>query len=320
MIDMPTNKGNRNRRASVHKKERKSFFLFLFGGKKKPRKNTVRRKTAAASRTKSTTGRQKVQPVKDYYIPDWMHWVLTILIIGLVSVGAYYMFLRPYFYRLRPCRGTREYGVCLPSGFLCYGIDVSHHQGQINWRDAALSSAVNEFPIRFVIMKATEGSTFTDPEYTYNIREARTVGFVCGVYHFYDPGVSPQKQAEHFINTVKLQKGDLAPVVDVERSGRSSGDLQRELLEFLKALETHYGVKPIIYASTKFCKRHLNNPALDNYPFWVAHYYVVRPETDKPWAFWQFTDHASVEGIREYTDFNVFRGTEKEFNELRIEN
>jgi lysozyme len=318
MIDMPTNRGNSKRRVSVPKKGRKSFFLFLFGGKKKKRKSSVKHKPASKPVSKSTTGRQTVQPVKDYYMPDWMHWAVTFALIAIISTGAYFMFLRPYFYRLRPCQGTREYGVCLPSGFLCYGIDVSHHQGHINWRDVALSSAVNEFPIRFVIIKATEGSSFTDPEYEENISEARTVGFVCGVYHFYDPGVSPQKQAEHFIRTVKLQKGDLAPVVDVERSGRSSGDLQRELLEFLKALESHYGIKPIIYASSKFRKRHLNNPAFDSYPFWVAHYYVVRPETDKEWSFWQFTDHANVKGIREYTDFNVFRGTENDFRKLTI--
>ena len=117
---------------------------------------------------------------------------------------------------------------------------------------------------------------------------------------------------------MKLQKGDFVPVVDVERTGRSSEDLQRELLVFLKALETHYGAKPVIYSSTKFRKRHLSGPAFDSYPFWVAHYYVSRPETDRPWLMWQFSDHASVAGIDEYTDFNVFKGSEADFNSLRI--
>ena len=255
-----------------------------------------------------------------YIMPDWLHWLITGAIIVLISFSAYYLFLRPYFYRWRPCQGTKEYGVCLPSGYLCYGIDVSHHQGKIDWDRVALSSAVNGYPIRFVIMKATEGSTFTDPEFLDNIRAARAAGFVCGVYHFYNPGTSPEKQAEHYINTVKLQKGDFVPVVDVERTGRSSEDLQRELLVFLKALETHYGAKPVIYSSTKFRKRHLSGPAFDSYPFWVAHYYVSRPETDRPWLMWQFSDHASVAGIDEYTDFNVFKGSESDFNKLRIEN
>ena len=253
-----------------------------------------------------------------YMLPDWLHWAITGALIVFLSLGAYYLFLRPYFYRLRPCKGAREYGVCLPSGYLCYGIDVSHHQGWIDWNRVAQSSAMNSYPVRFVIMKATEGSTFTDSSYSDNIIEARKAGFICGVYHFFDPWTSPDKQAAHYINTVKLEQGDLVPVVDVERTGRSSADLRQDLQVFLKALESHYGCKPIIYSSAKFRKRHLNSHEFDGYPFWVAHYYVVRPETDKPWSFWQFTDRAGIEGIGGYTDFNVFRGSEADFQSLRI--
>ena len=266
----------------------------------------------------SVPEKKKGRKPSSYIMPDWMHWIITLLLIAVVSAGAYYFYLRPYLYRLRPCKGTKEYGVCLPSGFLYYGIDISHHQGDIDWNAVAQSSALSEQPIKFVIMKATEGSSFTDTSFAENMSQARSAGFVCGAYHFYDPWTSPEKQAEHFIATVHLEKGDFVPVVDVERTGRSSGDLQRELLIFLKTLETRYGVKPIIYASAKFRKRHLSNPAFDDYPFWVAHYYVVRPATDKRWHIWQFTDHANVGGIREYIDFNVFKGAEAEFNALRI--
>ena len=261
---------------------------------------------------------QKKKGRKPFYImPDWLHWLVTIGLILLVSAFAYYLFLRPYFYRLRPCQGIREYGVCLPSGYLYYGIDVSHHQGLIDWERVARSSKENGYPIKFAIMKATESNTFTDPDYTDNIANARKAGFVCGVSHFYDPWTSPQKQAQHYINTVSLLKGDFVPVVDVERAGRSS-DLRKDLLVYLKAIESHYGVKPIIYASAKFRKRHLSGTELDAYPFWVAHYYVARPGTDKRWQIWQFTDHASVTGISGYTDFNVFKGSDADFNALRI--
>lgn len=305
---MPAQGKKNKRRNAVPKKGRDSFFLFKAGGKKKKVRTSVNSKVPDTSRR------------GQYMMPDWLHWTLTFFLVVLVSVGSYYYFLRPYLYRWRPCQGTKEFGVCLPSGFRYWGIDVSHHQGHIDWPRVLESSNLNGYQIKFVIMKATEGSTFTDPEYLYNIAEARKAGFVCGVYHFYDPGISPQRQAEHYINTVKLLKGDIVPVVDVERSGRSTGDLQRELAVFLKILESHYGGKPVIYASAKFRKRHLNNPVFDEYPFWVAHYYVVRPETTKPWVMWQFTDHASVEGINGYTDFNVFRGSEADFIKLRIEN
>lgn len=317
-------KGTRKKRGDTvpKKKGRNPFFLFFGSGNSKSRNGVVRKPVTETSKKKKKThgqtGRQTIVKVERQMVPDVIHWMVTVVLIAVVSVGAYYIFLRPYFYRWRPCQGTKEYGVCMPSGFLYYGIDISHHQGRIDWKQVASSSAESGYPIKFAIMKATEGSSFTDPEYIDNISDARAAGFVCGVYHFYDPDASPDKQAEHYINTVKLQKGDFVPVVDVERSGRSSGDLQRELLVFLKTLETHYGAKPIIYASAKFRKRHLDIAAFDAYPFWVAHYYVARPATDKRWLLWQFTDHASVKGIDGYTDFNVFKGSVADFNSLLI--
>lgn len=277
----------------------------------------------ANSKGKKTIKKRVSVPKKkgrkpSYVMPDWLHWLITAAILVVLSAAAYHFLLRPYIFRLKPCQGTREYGVCLPSGFLYYGIDVSHHQGKIDWERVVDSSVENGYPIKFVIIKATESDTFTDPDYNDNISNARKAGLVCGVYHFYDPSISPQRQAQHFINTVKLQKGDLVPVVDVERTGRSSADLRRDLLIFIKELELNYGVKPMIYASAKFHRRNLGSPEFDAYPFWVAHYYVVRPVTDRQWRFWQFTDRSSVEGIGGYTDFSVFRGTEADFNSLRI--
>lgn len=277
----------------------------------------------ANSKGKKTTRKRVSVPKKkgrkpSYVMPDWLHWLITAAILVVFSVAAYHFLLRPYIFRLKPCQGAREYGVCLPSGFLYYGIDVSHHQGKIDWERVVDSSVENGYPIKFVIIKATESDTFTDPDYSDNISDARKAGLVCGVYHFYDPSTSPQRQAQHFINTVKLKKGDLVPVIDVERTGRSSADLRRDLLIFIKELELNYGVKPMIYASAKFHRRNLGSPEFDAYPFWVAHYYVARPVTDRQWRFWQFTDHSSVEGIGGYTDFNVFRGSEADFDSLRI--
>jgi lysozyme len=247
------------------------------------------------------------------HLPSWAWWIGGISVVAVYVYFFYYIFVGPFGFRWRALYGDVSY----PEGYEIHGIDISHHQGKIDWDRVASSSQANGYPIKFVIMKATESDTFTDPDYRDNIADARKAGFVCGVYHFYDPGTSPDKQAKHFINTVNLMKGDLVPVVDVERAGRAS-DLRKDLLVYLKTLERHYGVKPIIYASAKFRRRHLNTAEFDAYPFWVAHYYVVRPVTDKQWRIWQFTDHASVDGIREYTDFNVFRGTDADFNSLRI--
>lgn len=264
------------------------------------------------------TPKKKGRTSSLYLIPDWIHWLVTAVFILLIAFGAYTFLLKPYFYRWLPCQGYKEYDVCVPTGFRYYGIDVSHHQGQIDWPKVALSAAGSDCPVKFVIIKATEGGTFLDPDFETNLKGARDVGFVCGVYHFYNPDTPAGKQAEFFISNVKLNKGDFAPVVDVERTGRSDKELQEGLAEFLSILEKHYGAKPVIYSSAKFRKRHLDSARFNYYPAWIAHYYVVRPDSDVKWRIWQFTDRGRVDGISEYTDLNVFSGTEADFNSLRL--
>jgi lysozyme len=264
------------------------------------------------------TPKKKGRTSSLYMLPGWIHWLGTALLILLIAFGAYTFLLKPYFYRWLPCQGHKEYDVCVPTGFKYYGIDVSHHQGRIDWSQVASSNAESDCPVKFVIIKATEGGTFVDPDFETNLKGAREAGFVCGVYHFFNPATPAGKQAEFYINNVKLNKGDFAPVVDVERTGRSDKELQDGLSEFLSIIEKHYGVKPIIYASAKFRKRHLDSDRFNYYPVWIAHYYVVRPDSDVKWRIWQFTDRARVNGIAEYTDLNVFSGTEADFNSLRI--
>jgi len=264
------------------------------------------------------TPKKKGRTSSLYMLPGWIHWLGTALLILLIAFGAYTFLLKPYFYRWLPCQGHKEYDVCVPTGFKYYGIDVSHHQGRIDWSQVALSNAESDCPVKFVIIKATEGGTFVDPDFETNLKGAREAGFVCGVYHFFNPSTPAGKQADFYINNVKLNKGDFAPVVDVERTGRSDKELQDGLSEFLSIIEKHYGVKPIIYASAKFRKRHLDSDRFNYYPVWIAHYYVVRPDSDVKWRIWQFTDRARVNGIAEYTDLNVFSGTEADFNSLRV--
>ncbi len=271
------------------------------------RKNTVRQQRKPASRRK-----------KSRKVPEWLHWATAVLLMLLMAFMAYMVLLRPYFYRWLPCQGTKEYGVCIPQGYRYYGIDVSHHQGSIDWNRVVEASRENGLPIRFAMIKATEGSTFTDPDFSWNMAHAKQAGLVCGAYHFYNPGTSPQKQAAHYINTVSLQKGDFVPIIDVERSGRSSAALRRELKVFVDEIKSHYGVTPIIYSSAKFQSRYLDSYELNECPFWVAHYYVARPATERNWTIWQFSDRASVDGIDGYTDFNVFSGSDADFERLRI--
>ena len=245
------------------------------------------------------------------------HWMLTGVVAVVLLAFFYNFFIRPYSYRWKPCYGFKGYGVCLPVGYKVHGIDVSHHQGYVNW-EAVKATEKQEFPIRFVFIKATEGGDYKDRRFDDNFHKAGEIGLVRGAYHFYNPYTDPVKQADFFISQVKLKKGDLAPVLDIERKPRDKAQLQADLKVFLGRLEQHYGVKPIIYTSFKYKTRYLDAPEFDSYPFWIAHYYVDALSYEGDWQFWQHTDYGAVPGIDGSVDLNVFNGSWEEMKRYTV--
>ena len=248
---------------------------------------------------------------------EFMHWLLTGIVAMALLVFFYYFFIRPYSYRWKPCYGFKGYGVCLPLNYKVHGIDVSHHQGTIDW-DAVKATEKGEYPIRFAFMKATEGGDYKDRRFDENFSQAKEAGLIRGAYHFYNPNTEPIRQADFFISQVKLKRGDLAPVLDIERKPKDVAQMQADLKLFLQRLEQHYGVKPIIYTSYKYKKRYLNDPEFDAYPLWIAHYYVDLLAYEGTWQFWQHTDYGVVPGIESNVDLNVFNGSLEELKAYRI--
>ncbi|WP_321335137.1 glycoside hydrolase family 25 protein [uncultured Bacteroides sp.] len=252
-------------------------------------------------------------------MPVWFRNILSIVIIILFSAGFYYFFIRPYAYRWKPCYGAKRYGVCMPCCYNVHGIDVSHYQGRIDW-DKLIHNDSVDYPIQFIFMKATEGETLGDDAFEQNFALARKYGFIRGAYHFFSPKTDALKQADFFIRTVKLRPGDLPPVLDVELTGRKSKkELQASLKIWLKRIEAHYKVKPILYTSYKFKDKYLDDPSFDVYPYWIAHYYVDSVRYKGRWRFWQHTDVGTVPGIKEEVDLNVFNGSLSELKALAIQ-
>jgi len=78
-------------------------------------------------------------------------------------------------------------------------------------------------------------------------------------------------------------------------------------------------VKPILYTGYSFKQKYLSSPEFDEYPYWIAHYYVSELEYKGPWRFWQYTDVGRVDGIRGNVDCNIFNGTLQELHALTID-
>lgn len=165
------------------------------------------------------------------------------------------------------------------------GIDVSKHQGTIDWVKLKDYSK-----IKFVYIKATEGSDFVDPKYKENIRNARKQGFKVGSYHFLSTKSSATTQFQNFIRTANREEQDLLPIIDIEVTGRwSSQQLRDSLKVFADLIEDYYGCKPLIYTSEKFFTKHLGR-AFADYPLFIAKYSNIQPNIGYRWILWQFSD------------------------------
>ena len=81
-----------------------------------------------------------------------------------------------------------------PEGFSIHGIDISHHQGDIDWHKVK-NATVNGETISFIFIKATEGENHLDKNFNDNFYQARDNGFLSGAYHYFKPNVSAAVQA-----------------------------------------------------------------------------------------------------------------------------
>jgi GH25 family lysozyme M1 (1,4-beta-N-acetylmuramidase) len=187
----------------------------------------------------------------------------------------------------------------------CFGIDVSQYQGEINWDELMLT----KHPLRFVIVRSTMGSNGVDAQFVKNWTEAKRVGLKRGVYHFYRPFQNSTDQANNFIANVRLNPDDFPPVLDVERMSPFGEDnLRQGVRNWLKIIEKHYGVKPIVYTGRHFYERHLQG-YIDGYPLWVASYGEHHKVEHLPWSFYQFSEKMTVHGISTAVDGNFFKGS-----------
>jgi len=181
---------------------------------------------------------------------------------------------------------------------------------------------VDGCPIRFIIIKSTEGSSRIDPNFDENFYQAREYGFIRGVYHFWSNNSSARSQANYFLSKVHLLDGDLPPVLDVEHKPKNESveDFQTDILTWLHIVENKYGVKPIIYTYYKFKDAYLSAPVFDDYPYWIAHYYVDKVEYQGKWKFWQHTDVGKLPGIKGHVDLNIYNGSYYDLMRLTIGN
>jgi lysozyme len=213
-----------------------------------------------------------------------------------------------------------SFGIIMPEGYTVHGIDISKHQGIIDWKRVSRMKK-DGIQISFAFIKATEGITRQDNKFETNWKQAGQNGLLRGAYHFYYPSRDADKQADNFINIAKLNKGDLPPVVDIEYSnGKPAKKICDDLKVFITRLEKQYSVKPIIYTNINFYNTYLVGN-FDDYPLWIAGYFDhdrFYNEFTTPWILWQHSEGGKVDGIRGDVDFNVFKGNLEKLKSMGV--
>ena len=283
------------------------------------RRTASSQKKSAMARKKTprrggSRGRRRSSSFLQRY-PRWAWWIGGTAVIVLYVFLLYHFFVGPTGFRWRALYGDAEY----PEGYEIHGIDISHYQGKIDWEQLK-NAMIKGCPVRFVIIKSTEGSSRLDENFRENFNQARDFGFIRGVYHFWSNKSTAREQAYYFLDQVHLTDGDLPPVLDIEHkpADKSVEDFQRDVLTWLHIVEDKYHVKPIIYTYYKFKEQYLSAPVFEDYPYWIAHYYVDKVQYKGKWKFWQHTDVGKLPGIKGYVDFNIYNGSYYELKQLCI--
>jgi GH25 family lysozyme M1 (1,4-beta-N-acetylmuramidase) len=196
------------------------------------------------------------------------------------------------------------------------GIDVSLWQGDVDW------AAVASTQTRFVIMRATRGTTYVDPRFSEYLAEASANGLVVGAYHRAKVSLAAgdaRAEADHFVAVARNAAGDVLPALDIEEhNGLTVPQLTDWVRTWLARVYGRTGVRSMIYASPHFWRTYLGDTtwfADHGYPLWIAHWGVRSPMTPAGdwgghgWTFWQWTSSGRVPGIGPNVDRDRSNGT-----------
>lgn len=223
------------------------------------------------------------------------HFLLSLLALGIFG---YLLWVQSNY------KVSVDFGVKIPKGYSSLGIDVSHHQGKIDW--IKLFDTTNVQPrINFVYVKATEGGDHVDSQWKYNRKVLLELGINHGAYHFFQSKKLPAPQAEHFLNHWQSKENDLPPVLDVETEGFDDKDLRHKMERWLAIVEERSGMRPIIYTSKSFYQTKFKGH-FPNHKFWIASYSRnPRIKSDSAILHWQFTESATLPHHSTLVDLNV---------------
>lgn len=189
---------------------------------------------------------------------------------------------------------------------LLNGIDVSEWQGSIDYSEVANDG------IEVVYIRAGEGSGYVDPYYLRNYNGAKNNGIKVGFYHYVTAMSTEEaiQQADFFTSLIGGLDADCRLAVDFEQFGDLSvPEINNITLAFASRVEENTGKEVVIYSDASNAIDIFNQNVADNYPIWVADYYVEEPESNGKWDSWvgfQYSNLGNINGINARVDLDYY--------------
>jgi GH25 family lysozyme M1 (1,4-beta-N-acetylmuramidase) len=164
------------------------------------------------------------------------------------------------------------------------GCDISHYQGKIDWK---------KVPLKFAVLKATQGTGYVDPTFYNNRLEARKNDILCGAYHFCD-GNDVNAECDHFLSTIgEMLEGEFL-ALDYEIHLK---DPVKWCETFLDRCYEKTGIRPLIYLNQATLNGFNWKPCI-TYGLWIARYGAEPVLKDFPFiVMHQYSSKGNVNGI-----------------------
>jgi GH25 family lysozyme M1 (1,4-beta-N-acetylmuramidase) len=204
-------------------------------------------------------------------------------------------------------------------GNVLHGIDVSYHQGHIDW------DTVKQQDVHYAIVRVSDGLGFHDSLFSENWNAVKAAGLPRGVYQFFRSNVDPIAEADLLINKVgQLEPGDLPPVIDVESDdGESASTIVNHVNQWIDHVQSALGVRPIVYTGPFFWRDNVGGADETASPLWIADYtYKTCPRIPPHWTQWlfdQYDDKGVVSGINDnQVDMDRFNGSEADLAAIEV--
>lgn len=196
------------------------------------------------------------------------------------------------------------------------GIDISSWQNGIN---------LAVVPCDFVVIKATEGINYVNPDYERAYRQAKASGKCLGVYHYANGG-NIQAEADYFLSNVGDRLGEAILILDWEVGNNVSfGNCDYAWCKgWLDYVYEKTGVHPILYCSQSIASKFDN---IGNYGLWIAQYADNDPTgyQDAPWnegeytcAIRQYTSCGRLAGYDGNLDLDKFYGSKEDWGKYTV--